>query len=272
MKVVLFCGGLGLRIREAGENIPKPMVPIGPRPILWHLMRYYAHYGHTEFILCLGHRGDVIKRYFLDYDECLSNDFVLDQRTQEVKLLSTDARDWSITFLETGANASVGQRLRAVRRHLQDEEMFLANYSDNLSDVPLPDLIDHARRHDKIATFVSVKPSHSFHLVEADRDSTVTRIVPASSSDIWLNGGFFVLKSEIFDHLEEGDELVVECFERLTRMQQLSTYRHHGFWAAMDTFKEKMALEDMHSRGDAPWEVWRRNGRRMPEPVLVAGE
>src|SRR3954464_8507695 len=134
MKVVLFCGGLGLRIREAGENIPKPMVPIGTRPILWHVMRYYAYFGHTEFILCLGHRAEVIKRYFLDYDECLSNDFTLNHRTQEVRLLSSDAKDWSITFLDTGANASVGQRLRAVRRHLEGEEMFLANYSDNLTD------------------------------------------------------------------------------------------------------------------------------------------
>jgi glucose-1-phosphate cytidylyltransferase len=248
------------------------MVPIGPRPILWHLMRYYAYYGHTDFIICLGHRGEVIKRYFLDYDECLSNDFVLDQRTQEVRLLSSDAKDWSITFLETGANASVGQRLRAVRKHLDGEEMFLANYSDNLSDLPLPDLIQHAKRQDRIATFLSVKPSHSFHLVHSDMNSNVTRIMPASTSNIWINGGFFVLKNEIFEHLHDGDELVVECFERLTRMQQLSTYKYRGFWAAMDTFKEKMALEDMHSRGDAPWEIWRRSYHADPHPLLEAGE
>jgi glucose-1-phosphate cytidylyltransferase len=272
MKVVLFCGGLGLRIREAGEHIPKPMVPIGARPILWHVMRYYAHFGHTEFVLCLGHRAEVIKRYFLDYDERLSNDFTLNQRTQEVKLLSSDARDWSITFLDTGVNASVGQRLRAARKHLENEEMFLANYSDNLTDLQLPDLISHAKTNNKVATFTSVKPSHSFHLIESDAQSTVTNILPASTSNIWINGGFFVLKNEVFDYLHEEDELVGECFERLTRLRELSTYKHNGFWAAMDTFKEKMALEDMHAQGHAPWEVWRKDHGNEPLRLVMAGE
>jgi glucose-1-phosphate cytidylyltransferase len=258
MKVVLFCGGLGLRIREAGENIPKPMVPIGYRPILWHLMRYYAHYGLKDFVLCLGYRGDVIKRYFLDYDECISNDFVLSNGGKSVKLLASDTDNWSITFVDTGIDASVGQRLRAVRQHLAGEEVFLANYADNLSDVPLPAVIEHAKRHDKLATFVSVKPSQTFHIVRAGDDSSVTDIVPAATSDIWMNGGFMVLKNGIFDHLHAGEELVVECFHRLIRMNQLTTYRHNGFWAAMDTFKEKMTLEEMYARGKAPWEVWRQ--------------
>lgn len=257
MKVVLFCGGLGLRIREAGENIPKPMVPIGYRPILWHLMRYYAHYGLKDFVLCLGYRGDVIKRYFLDYDECISNDFVLSNGGKSVKLLASDTDNWSITFVDTGMDASVGQRLRAVRQHLAGEELFLANYADNLSDVPLPAVIDHAKRHDKLATFVSVKPSQTFHVVSAKDDGSVTDIVPAAAGDLWMNGGFMVLKTGIFDHLHAGEELVVECFQRLIRMNQLTTYRHRGFWAAMDTFKEKMTLEEMYARGKAPWEVWR---------------
>jgi glucose-1-phosphate cytidylyltransferase len=258
MKVVLFCGGLGLRMREAGENIPKAMVPIGYRPILWHLMRYYAHYGHKEFILCLGHRGDVIKRYFLDYDECISNDFVMTGGGKAVKLLNSDTENWTITFVDTGADACVGQRLRAVRRHLDGEEMFLANYADNLSDVILPDVIEHAAREEKVATFVSVKPSQTFHIVRVAPDSSVTGIVPAATSDIWMNGGYFVLKTSIFDHIHEGEDLVVECFERLIGQRQLTTFRHEGFWHAMDTFKEKMALEDLYSRGKAPWEVWRK--------------
>jgi glucose-1-phosphate cytidylyltransferase len=259
MKVVLFCGGLGLRIREAGENIPKPMVPIGYRPIIWHLMRYYAHYGFKDFVLCLGYRGDVIKRYFLDYDECISNDFVLSNGGKSVKLLSSDTENWNITFVDTGTDANIGQRLRAVRKHLDGEETFLANYSDNVSDVPLPAVIEHARRHDKLATFVSVKPSQTFHLVHAGADGAVSDIVPATTSDMWMNGGFFVLKNQVFEHLHEREELVVECFQRLIRMNQLTTYKHHGFWAAMDTFKEKMTLEEMYSRGKAPWEVWRRD-------------
>ena len=258
MKVVLFCGGLGLRMREAGENIPKAMVPIGYRPILWHLMRYYAHYGHKDFILCLGHRGDVLKRYFLDYDECISNDFVMTGGGKSVKLLNSDTENWTITFVDTGADACVGQRLRAVRRHLDAEETFLANYADNLTDVVLPDVIEHAKREDKVATFVSVKPSQTFHIVRIGTDSSVTGIVPAAASDIWMNGGYFVLKNSIFEHIHEGEDLVVECFERLIAQRQLTTFRHDGFWHAMDTFKEKMALEDLYSRGQAPWEVWRK--------------
>jgi glucose-1-phosphate cytidylyltransferase len=155
-------------------------------------------------------------------------------------------------------DASVGQRLRAVRRHLDGEEMFLAHYADNLSDVPLPAVIDHAKRQDKLATFVSVRPSQTFHVVRTGGDgSSVTAITPAAAGDLWMNGGFMVLKAGIFDHLHAGEELVVECFNRLIGQNQLTTYRHPGFWAAMDTFKEKMTLEEMYARGQAPWEVWR---------------
>jgi len=268
MKVVLFCGGLGLRIREAGENIPKPMVPIGYRPIMWHLMRYYAHYGHKDFVLCLGHRGDAIKRYFLDYDECISNDFVLANGGKSIKLLSSDTENWTITFVDTGTESNIGQRLKAVQKHLDGEEMFLANYADNLSDVSLPAVIEQAQREDKLATFVTVRPSQTFHIVKAEpHSSAVSEISPVTSADIWMNGGFFVLKQAIFDHLHEGDELVVECFQRLIQMRQLSTYRHDGFWHAMDTFKEKMALEDLYARGKAPWEVWRD---RAKLPAMMA--
>ncbi len=234
------------------------MVPIGYRPIIWHLMRYYAHFGHKDFVLCLGYRGDTIKRYFLDYDECISNDFVLSNGGKSVKMLATDTENWSITFVDTGTDANIGQRLRAVRKHLDGEEMFLANYADNLADVNLPAVIEHAKTQDKLATFVSVKPSQTFHIVHTDASASVTDIVPATSSDIWMNGGFFALKNEIFDHLHEGEELVVECFQRLIKARQLTAYRHEGFWAAMDTFKEKMTLEDMYARGKAPWEVWRK--------------
>jgi glucose-1-phosphate cytidylyltransferase len=154
MKVVLFCGGRGMRMREYSETIPKPMVPIGPRPIMWHLMRYYAHYGHKDFILCLGYRGDSIKEYFLDYKEWLSNDFVLSGGGSDVELLSSDIDDWRITFVDTGIDANIGQRLRAVRTHLEGEEVFLANYSDGLSDVPLDRVVDFFHQTGGAATFV----------------------------------------------------------------------------------------------------------------------
>jgi len=264
MKVVLFCGGQGLRLGEQSENTPKPMVPIGYRPILWHLMKYYAHFGHREFILCLGHRADVIKHYFLNYNEAISNDFVISGAGRKLKLLGNDISSWSITFVDTGIEANVGMRLRAVREHLKGEEIFLANYADNLTDAALPAMIDHLVSRDKTASFISVKPSQTFHVVQVGEDSSVHAIIPAASCGIWINGGFFVFRQAIFDYLHEGEELVVEAFERLIRKNQLTTYRHDGFWACMDTFKEKMILEDLYKRGNPPWEAWKQRPHGGP--------
>jgi glucose-1-phosphate cytidylyltransferase len=262
MKVVLFCGGQGLRLREYSENVPKPMVPIGYRPIIWHLMRYYAHYGHREFILCLGYKADAIKEYFLNYNECVSNDFVLTNGGRDVRLLSRDADDWSITFVDTGFDSNIGERLMAVREHLQGEETFMANYADNLTDCPIDRLIEFHEGHGKVASFLSVKPSQSFHLVESAPEGKVERLVPATRSDMWINGGYFVFNRRLFDHMREGEELVLKPFERLIEADQLRTLRHDGFWACMDTFKEKQTLDDLHGRGRAPWEVWTKNGSR----------
>lgn len=258
MKVVLFCGGQGLRLREFSENIPKPMVPIGYRPVMWHLMKYYAHYGHKDFILCLGHKADYIKKYFLEYEESLSNDFVLRRGGREISMLATDIDSWNITFVDTGVQSNIGQRLLAVREHLRGEEMFLANYSDNLSDVPLPAMVEQVQRQGAVAGFLSNKPSQSFHIVKAQDDGKVQEIVPVHDSGIWLNGGFFVLKQEIFNYINPGDELVVEPFNRLIEKNLLTTYKYEGFWACMDTFKEKQVLEDVWMKGNAPWEVWKR--------------
>src|SRR6201987_965843 len=164
MKVVLFCGGLGLRIRDS-EDIPKPMVQIGYRPILWHIMKYYAHFGHKEFILCLGYRADAIKSYFLNYSECASNDFVLSGGTGKLELFNQDISDWRITFADTGINSNIGQRLKAVEKYLEGEDEFLANYSDGLTNLPLPQQLDHFHKHDKVASFLCVKPNLSYHLV-----------------------------------------------------------------------------------------------------------
>lgn len=261
MKVVLFCGGQGLRLREYSENVPKPMVPIGYRPILWHLMKYYAHYGHKDFILCLGYKADAIKRYFLDYEETLTNDFVLRKGGRDVQLLKTDIDSWSITFCDTGISANIGQRLMAVREHLRGEKVFLANYADNLCDLPVPRQLEHFEQHGKIASFLTTCPSQSFHIVRTDDDSTVSQILPVSDCGIWLNGGFFIFRQAIFDYIHQGEELVLQPFQRLIREKQLVTYKHQGFWAAMDTFKERQMLEDLWAKGSAPWEVWgRANG------------
>lgn len=256
MKVVLFCGGLGTRLREYSETIPKPMVDIGYRPIIWHLMKYYAHYGHKDFILCLGYRGDYIKKYFLNYDECLSNDFVMSNGGQEVHLYNSDISDWKITFVDTGLHSNLGQRLKAVEKHLAGEEVFLANYTDGLSDLNLTDYIEHFYQKDKIASFLSVRPSQSFHHVDYNEHGLVTNIGSIDQGDFWINGGYFIFKTDIFDYIEDGEELVEEPFQRLIKQEQLITYRNPSFWACMDTFKEKKMFDDMHASGQMPWAVW----------------
>ena len=207
MKVVLFCGGLGTRLKEFSETIPKPMVEIDHRPIMWHLMKYYAHFGHTEFILCLGFGGDVIRNYFLNYNECLSNDFVLSDGGRTINLLNQDISDWTITFVDTGLNANIGQRLLAVKRFLENDEFFMANYADGLSDLDLSAYIDHYHRHGKIASFLCVQPSQSFHVVALAPDGEVTSIQPVQEADLWINGGYFVFRREIFDYMRPGEEL-----------------------------------------------------------------
>ncbi len=259
MKVVLFCGGLGTRLRNGSDSLPKPMVTIGYRPVLWHVMNYYAYHGHKDFILCLGYQADIIKQYFLNYSECISNDFVLSNGGKHLTLLKSDIDDWKITFVDTGLHANVGQRLRAVRPFVEGESLFLANYSDGLTDLPLPAMIDHCSARDKIASFVSVKPSISFHVVTAQEDGIVKSVRSSADSDIWINGGYFLLKREIFDYIGEGEELVEQPFARLVGEQQLLGYKYEGFWAALDTFKDKQRLDDLYARGDAPWEVWKRS-------------
>ena len=259
MKVVLFCGGLGMRIREAGESVPKPMVSIGYRPILWQVMKYYAHFGHRDFVLCLGYRGDVIKDYFLHYSECVSNDFVLSDGGKKLQLMSSDITDWRITFVETGATSNIGQRLKAVEQYVRDEPVFLANYSDGLSDLSLPVLLDHFQNQHAIASFVSVRPNLSYHVVSVADGGRVTAIQDIRRAAIRINGGFFVLRNEIFDYMREGEELVCEPFQRLVEARRLAAYEYDGFWMSMDTFKDRQQLEDIHARGSAPWEVWNQN-------------
>jgi len=257
MKVVLFCGGMGMRIREAGENIPKPMVDVGDRPILWHIMKYYAHFGHTDFILCLGHRAAVIKQYFVNYAEFLSNDFELSNGGKNLKMFNSDIHDWTITFVDTGAKSNIGQRLKVVEPYLGNDEVFLANYSDNLTDLYLPNLIESFHRHDKTAAFLCVRPSLSCHFVSMDNEGLVQDIRSIGESGIRINGGYFVFKRSIFDNIKDGEELVHEPFRRLIETQNLLAFAYDGFWKSMDTFKEKQELDDLASKGIAPWQLWK---------------
>jgi glucose-1-phosphate cytidylyltransferase len=274
MKVVLFCGGMGLRIRDA-ENVPKPLVQIGYRPVLWHVMKYYAHYGHKDFILCLGYGADAIKRYFLDYSECASNDFVLSQGGRKVELFNSDIHDWRITFADTGINSNIGQRLKAVERYLEGEDEFLANYSDGLTDLPLPQQLDHFHRNKKVASFLCVLPNLSYHVVSTEPGSSlVTGVHAITNGSVRINGGYFAFKKEIFDYIEEGEELVIEPFQRLIDEKQLLGYTYDGFWAGMDTFKDRQSLESLWGSGSAPWHAWRgddgTDDPRPSAPVPVA--
>jgi len=257
MKVVLFCGGQGMRIRDYSESIPKPMIPIGQRPILWNLMKYYASFGHKDFIICLGYKGDVIKNYFLTYQEHLSNDFVLSRGGKEVTLLSEDIADWNITFVDTGFNSNIGQRLLKVQKFLTPGEPFMANYSDGLSDLPLDDHLACFEKEDVIGSFMSFTSTQSFHVVRYGSDHHVSSVSPISNSGYSINCGYFIFKYELFDYIEEGDELVEQPFQRLIAKKQLLTYPHKGFWLAMDTFKDKQTFDDMVNRGHTPWETWK---------------
>ena len=260
MKVVLFCGGMGTRLREHSETIPKPLVNIGYRPIIWHLMRYYAHYGHKDFILCLGYRGDLIKQFFLQYDESISNDFVLSEGGRCVEPLRRDIEDWRITFVETGLHSNVGERLMAVRPHLAGEEMFLANYADGLSAAPLDRYIDIVKGLDVDAGVLAVRSPQSFHVLQSDPDGLVHSFGSMSKHDLWFNAGFFVFRQAIFDWIQAGDELVEAPFQRLIQARRLFSYQYEGFWAAMDTLKDKITFDRRYARDDAPWEVWRGAG------------
>ena len=256
MKVVLFCGGLGTRLREHSETIPKPLVPIGKRPIIWHLMKYYAHYGHKDFILCLGYKGEMIKDYFLHYDPYVSQDVVMTRGGRAIEPQASDIDDWRIRFVETGLHSNIGERLRAVREFVDDDEVFLANYSDQLCDLALPDYLKAFKDSKALAGFVGVRPSQSFHSVTIGPDRLVEKIQPVAESDLWINGGYLVLNRRVFDYMKPGDELVEAPFQRLIRERKLFSYRYEGFWAAMDTFKDKIEYDRMEGRGIMPWKVW----------------
>jgi glucose-1-phosphate cytidylyltransferase len=266
MKVVLFCGGFGMRMRDFSDTIPKPMVNIGYRPILWHIMKYYAHFGHKDFILCLGHAADFIKNYFLNYSECISNDFVLSKGGKKLQLFNSDIDDWKITFADTGVSSNIGHRLKAVEKYLDGEDVFLANYSDGLTDLALNDQIEHFLREHKVGSFLCVKPNLSCHFITLNSGGVVEAIKDVSSSDIRINGGYFVFRKEIFNYMKEGEELLHQPFQRLVERGQLLAYRYDGFWAAMDTFKDKQGLDDMYASGQAPWQVWNGSKQRGSAP------
>ncbi|SCL34118.1 glucose-1-phosphate cytidylyltransferase [Micromonospora rhizosphaerae] len=274
MKVVLFCGGLGMRMREGMTSVPKPMNMIGDRPLLWHVMRYYAHFGHTDFILCLGYGANAVKDYFVHYDETQSNDFTLVAGGRNIEMHSTDITDWNITFIDTGLRSSIGERLMRVRHLVEHEEMFLANYADTLTDAPLEELVDRFRATPAaVASMLAVPPVSTHHVVDVGEDGVVSGVREVRNLMQYENGGYFAMRPGIFEVLREGEDMVPDAFARLVPERRLLAQQYHGFWRAADTFKDRVELEDMFHRGQCPWMVWdplRNGGRVLAEPALTA--
>jgi glucose-1-phosphate cytidylyltransferase len=272
MKVVLFCGGLGMRMRDGATSAPKPMAMIGERPLLWHVMRYYAHFGHTDFVLCLGYGASAVKDFFLSYDETRSNDFVLNGGARQVELFKTDISDWRVTFVDTGLHSAIGERLRRVRRFVEDEPMFLANYADVFTDAPLPDMISRFQASDAVVSLLAVPPQSSHHVVDIDSTGLITQVTPVRDLRQWENGGYFVIRPEIFDHLHEGEDLVEDALVRLVPERRVLAYPYKGYWSPADTVKERARLEEMYYQGQCPWMVWdpERSGAAKTAASAVA--
>jgi glucose-1-phosphate cytidylyltransferase len=259
MKVVLFCGGYGMRMRDSQrQDMPKPMQMVGPRPLLWHVMKYYAHFGHTDFILCLGHGASHIKDYFLTYQETASNNFVL--RGGQIELAQSEVSDWSITFVDTGLESTIGERLGRVRVHLADDECFLANYADVLTDAPLDEMIDSFYASGAAASMMLVPPQQAFWCAKVSEAGQVDDVFGVSELPVWENGGYFILTKEALELLPADGDLVADACRPLARQGRLFGYRYRGFWQPADTFRERAELDDRYSRGERPWMVWERRG------------
>jgi len=218
-------------------------------------MQYYSQHGHRDFILCLGYKANVIKEYFLNYNQAANSDCIISNFGNKVEILGEGSPDWRVSLIDTGIWRNIGQRLVAVRHLVKDEEVFLANYSDGLSDVPLEAMIDRFKKSGKIGCFIAVHPPISFHLAEFDGKESVQRLRSSQESDIWINGGYFIFRNQIFDFIKEGEELVLQPFERLIAAGQLMAYKYEGFWRAMDTLRDRQVLEDMVEKGEMPWRL-----------------
>ncbi|MBI3866083.1 MAG: glucose-1-phosphate cytidylyltransferase [Planctomycetia bacterium] len=258
MKVVILCGGQGTRLREETEFRPKPMVEVGGRPILWHIMKGYAHHGIRDFVLCLGYRGNFIKEYFLNY-EAKNNDFTisLGQRQQIEYHGQHEEQDFRVTLVDTGLDTMTGGRIRRVKPHIVDST-FMVTYGDGVSNVDLQRLLEFHRSHGRLATVTSVRPTSRFGLLALSAESQVTQFAEKPEVDGWMSAGFFVFERQVFDYLEDGDSCILERapLERLAREGQLMAFRHEGFFFAMDTYREYQYINGLWDKGQAPWKVW----------------
>lgn len=256
MKVVILCGGMGTRMKEETEFKPKPLVHVGNKPILYHIMKIYGHYGFTDFVLCLGYKGEMIKEYFLNYDH-MNNDFTidLDGKKNIVFYDSHRESDWTVTLADTGISTNTGGRIKQVEKYVEDEA-FLATYGDGVADIDLARLLRHHEKKGKLATLTGVHPLSRYGVIKHDEDDLICGFKEKPRLDGWINAGFFVFNREFFDYIGADDILEKEPLERLSKDEQLTLYKHRGFWQCMDTFKDASLLNNMWAQGEAPWKVW----------------
>jgi glucose-1-phosphate cytidylyltransferase len=256
LKAVILAGGLGTRLREETEFRPKPMVEIGGKPILWHIMKFYSHYGIRDFVICVGYRGNDIKEYFLNY-EALSNDFTihLGGKTAVEFHGKHCESEWTVTVVDTGLGTNTGGRVKQIEPFIDDDE-FLVTYGDGLADIDLDALIRTHRQHGRIATVTTVQPTIRFGILEVAPDGTVMSFREKPKSEDWVSAGFFVFSRRVFDYLNGDVVLEQEPLRLLTKDGQLMAYRHYGFWQPMDTYREFLLLEDLWDHGGRPWQVW----------------
>jgi glucose-1-phosphate cytidylyltransferase len=256
MKVVILAGGLGTRISEETVYKPKPMVLIGDKPILWHIMKIYASYGFTDFVICCGYKGHVIKEYFSNY--LLQNsDFTINTKTNNIIFHSKEAEDWNVTLVNTGELTMTGGRVKRIKDYINNETFFLT-YGDGVGDVDILSLLKFHKESGRKATLTATKPFGRFGVIDLEADGQISSFKEKNKEDVsWINGGFFVLEPSVFDYIS-GDDTIFEKdpLERLTKEGELGAYKHDGFWRAMDSLNDKNVLEEYWNSGYAPWKIW----------------
>lgn len=259
MKVVILAGGLGTRISEESKRKPKPMIAIGDMPIIWHIMKIYSHYGYNDFIVCCGYKSYVIKDYFANYF-LYKSDVTFDyQGSNQMEIHDCEIEPWRVTLAETGVDNMTGSRIKQIQKYIPEGESFMLTYGDGVSDVNIPALVEHHKKHGKIATMTAVQPPAKFGVLDIDEESTILDFKEKPETDAgWINGGFMVLNYDVFRYIDDDPMRVFERepLENLAKDRQLSAYRHSGFWLPMDTLRDKNTLERLWDSGQAPWKVW----------------
>jgi len=260
MKVVILCGGQGTRIRDVADNIPKPMIPLGGEPILWHIMKYYASFGYKEFILCLGYRGKEIKDYFLNY-EYATTDYTITLGNKDSIVFHNkhNEQDWKITFAETGLNSMTGARIKRIKKYIQPGEAFFLTYGDGVSDVDINKLYNFHKSNGKTLTLTGVRPPGRFGEILVDNKGAITEFSEKpQATEGRINGGFFVCEYSLFDFLNDEENLIFEGepMKKLVHEKEIMQFNHDGFWQPMDTFREYTLLNSLLTNNKAPWKIW----------------